>query len=62
MLKILIVWLSVNIGLIAFARWMENRFKYETRFCKDVRAQLGMFAYKSTLEEKREKLTRQNKF
>ena len=33
---------------------------YETAFCRDVRASLGMFAYPSKLEETRQKLNRAN--
>lgn len=35
-------------------------YQYETMFCRDVRAQEGMFAYASDLEETRSRLNRKN--
>ena len=52
---------QISIGLIVFAKRVEKNFsRYDTIFCRDVRASLGMFAYKSELEEKRKRLDRQN--
>ena len=44
-----------------FFLWLYKKVEkqhcsYETVFCRDIRAELGMFAYPSELEEKREKL------
>ena len=47
--------------LCKLSKWRP--YEYETMFCRDVRAQQGMFAYKSALEETRIKLSRKgNKF
>lgn len=35
-------------------------FEYDTMFCRDVRATLGMFAYASDVEDTRKKLNRRN--
>ena len=35
-------------------------YEYETMFCRDVRAQEGMFVYQSELEETRQKLSKKN--
>lgn len=45
--------------------WLANKVKkrgytYETAFCRDVRAKLGMFAYTSQVEANREKLKMKN--
>ena len=34
----------------------DHNSTYETAFCRDVRAELGMFAYPSDVEKKRQKL------
>ena len=57
----LVVWILINIGLIYIAKEAEKEMcSYETAFCRDVRASLGMFAYPSKLEETRQKLNRAN--
>lgn len=57
----LVVWILINIGLIYIAKEAEKEMcSYETAFCRDVRASLGMFAYLSKLEETRQKLNRAN--
>jgi len=51
----------VHIGLLAFAKWAKkNLWVYDTRNCRDVRASLGLFAYKSDVEEKKQTLKRSN--
>ena len=51
----------VHIGLIAFVKWVKNNIGvYDTRACRDMRASLGLFAYKSNVEEKRQALKRSN--
>lgn len=53
----IICFLLVNIGMLAYINWTEKHiFVYDTIFCRDVRASLGMFAYKSDVEEMRKKL------
>ena len=53
----LIYWVLVNIGLLYYIRYVDTNYgTYETLFCRDVRASLGMFAYRSDLEETREYL------
>ena len=48
------IWILVNLGLLQFIRYVDVRFcRYDTRFCRDVRASLGMFAYKSEVEATR---------
>lgn len=57
----MIYWLLVNIGLLYYCKWTDNNVGvYDTMFCRDVRAQLGMFTYVSDLEETRERLNRPN--
>ena len=53
----LIIYILVSIGLIWACKMVEARMcYYDTRFCRDVRAQLGMFAYRSKLEASRKYL------
>ena len=41
-------------GLIWACKMVEVRMcHYDTRFCRDIKAQLGMFAYMSKLEASR---------
>lgn len=57
----MIYFLLVNIGLLCLIDWTEKHIGvYDTMFCRDVRASLGMFAYKSDVEEFRKKLNRPN--
>lgn len=57
----IVIFFLISIGLIVFAKWAEKNFSgYDTMFCRDVRASLGMFAYKSDIEEKRKRLNRQD--
>lgn len=50
-----------HMGLLAFAKWAKkNLWVYDTINCRDVRASLGLFAYKSDVEEKRQELKRSN--
>lgn len=52
-----IIYFLISICLILYAN--KASFKnYTPVFCRDIRAQLGMFAYKSDVEEKRAKLNR----
>ena len=44
--------------LCKLSKWRP--YEYETMFCRDVRAQEGMFAYKSELEETRQRLSKKN--
>ena len=61
---ILIIWSLINWGFVEFLYYVDERFcRYDTRFCRDVRASLGMFAYKSEVEETRKWLNfSQSKF
>ena len=57
MLTAIVVYAIISIGLIQYAKYMEkNMFKYDTTFCRDVRANLGMIAYASDIEKTRVKL------
>lgn len=52
-----LVFAGISIFLIQLAKKVEKQNStYETAFCSDVRANLGMFAYPSQVESKREKL------
>ena len=61
---VLIIWFFINWRLIQFAYYVDARYcKYDTMFCRDVRASLGMFAYKSDVEATRKWLNfSQSKF
>lgn len=51
----------INIFFLWLYKKVEKQHcSYETAFCRDVRAELGMFAYILELEAKREKLNRKN--
>ena len=57
MLTAIVVYAIISVGLIQYAKYMErNMFKYDTTFCRDVRANLGMIAYASDIEKTRAKL------
>lgn len=59
MILLVIIFVLVNIHLIWLYKVVEKRMcTYDTMFCRDVRAQLGMFAYKSKVEETRDGLSR----
>jgi len=52
-----LVFTGISMFSIGLAKKVEKKnCTYETAFCHDVRAELGMFAYISKLEAKREKL------
>ena len=56
-LAVIIVFL-IHIGLLFFIKWCEKNIGvYDTMFCRDVRANLGMFAYRSAVEGKRKNLS-----
>ena len=61
---VLIIWFLINWGLIDFIYYVDALyFRYDTMFCRDVRASLGMFAYKGDVEETRKWLNfSQSKF
>lgn len=61
---VVFIWILVNFGLIQFLYYVDARYcRYDTMFCRNVRASLGMFAYKSNLEETRKWLnSSQSKF
>lgn len=61
---VLFVWILVNLELIQFVHYVDARYcRYDTMFCRDVRASLGMFAYKSDVEATRKWLnSSQSKF
>ena len=64
MLIAIVVYAIIGIGFIQYAKYMErNMFKYDTTFCRDVRANLGMIAYASDIEKTRAKLnSKKSKF
>lgn len=64
MLTAIVVYAIISIGLIQYAKYMErNMFKYDTTFCRDVRANLGMITYASDIEKARAKLnSKKSKF
>ena len=53
---LVLIFALISFCLIIFAKIVDSSIKYDTIFCHDVRAQLGMIVYKSDLEEKRKKL------
>ncbi len=54
-----LVFAGISMFLIWLAKKVEKKnCGYETVFCRDVRAQLGMFDYPSQVEEKRVQLNR----
>lgn len=57
MMLFVFIWILINLGLIQFLKYVDARFcRYDTQFCRDVRASLGMFAYKSNVEDTRKML------
>ena len=51
---VVFIWILVNFGLIQFLHYVDARYcRYDTMCCRNVRASLGMFAYKSDVEETR---------
>lgn len=63
-LLFLILWVLSNAWLLYFIDYVdEHCCTYDTMFCRDVRATLGMFAYKSDVEKTRKWLnSSQSKF
>lgn len=59
-----IVFAIINVGLICFAKHLEKTYcTYETMFCRDVRANLGMLAHASDVEVTRQRLnSKKSKF
>ena len=58
MVSVLVV-ILINLVFLSFINRVEKHLnRYETMFCRDVRAELGMFAYPSEIEKRREKLNR----
>lgn len=55
---VLTTWTGTSFMLICFAKMLMMR--YDTTFCRDVRACLGMFVYASQVEEWRKALNRPN--
>lgn len=60
----IVVYAIISIGLIQYAKYIEsNMFKYDTTFCRDSRANLGMIAYASDVEATRQRLnSKKSKF
>ncbi len=57
MLTAIVVYTIISIGLIQYSKYIErNMFKYDTTFCRDVRANLGMITYASDIEKTRTRL------
>jgi len=57
LISCVIIVLLIHIGLLAFVKWAEKHIGvYDTIFCRDVRANLGMFVYKSDVERMRKEL------
>lgn len=59
-----IVYIIISLVFICLCKKFEKNCKtYDTNFCRDVRANLGMFAYPSDIEAAREKLnSKKSKF
>jgi hypothetical protein len=59
-----IIYALISIGLIQLAKSFDCRMhSYDTTFCRDIRANLGMIAYSSDLEETRAMLnSKKSKF
>lgn len=57
---LVIIYVAINIFFLRLCKIYKEKMIYDTIFCKDIRANLGMFAYKLELEEKRQKLNKKN--
>ena len=59
-----IIYALISLGLIQLAKSVERKMhSYDTTFCRDVRANLGMFAYSSNVEATRQRLnSKKSKF
>ena len=63
LLLVLFIYLRINIRFLRLIHEYEkNPCIYDTRFCRDVRANLNMFAYPSRVEATRKHLAKQSKF
>ena len=60
----IIIYALISLGFMLFAKSVVRRVhSYDTTFCRDVRANLGMIAYKSTVEESRARInSKKSKF
>ena len=60
----IIIYALISLGLIQLAKSVERKMHfYDTTFCRDVRANLGMFAYASGVEATRQRLnSKKSKF
>ena len=64
LLLCVIIFALISLGFIQLAKSVERKMRfYDTTFCRDVRANLGMFAYASDVEATRQKLnSKKSKF
>jgi hypothetical protein len=63
LLSVLFIYLRINVRFLRLIHEYEkNPCIYDTRFCRDVRANLNMFAYPSRVEATRKYLAKQSKF
>lgn len=64
LISFVIIYALISLGLIQLAKSAERKMhSYDTTFCRDVRANLGMFAYASDVEATRQRLnSKKSKF
>ena len=63
LLAVLFIYLRINVRFLRLIHEYEkNPCFYDTRFCRDVRANLNMFAYPSQVKATRKYLAKQSKF
>jgi hypothetical protein len=58
---VVIIYVAISLFFIHLCNKAEKQKRYDTTNCRNVRAQLGMFAYMSDIEKTRKKLNRKNK-
>ena len=57
---VILFYILSQISLIYAIKKAQNRLKYSTASCRDVRASLGMFEYRTNVEAKRHSLNDPN--
>lgn len=59
-----VVYILISLAFIQLVKSAERKMcSYDTTFCRDVRANLGMFAYASDIEATRQRLnSKKSKF
>lgn len=57
---VILFYILSQISLFHLIRKAQDNLKYSTIFCRDVRASLGMFEYRTNVEAKRHSLNAPN--